>query len=116
MTTAKNFDIKKFNDDFEKQQTEEDSISESDIMKDNKYKPKEEPKTSEKKLYDFTLHDLGQKYYKSMLEIVDILVNTDYKTMNGYKKLFEKLFIDKYLLYIGLTLIVLAILGFLLSN
>jgi hypothetical protein len=116
MTTATNIDIKKFNDDFEKKQTEEDSISESDIMKDNKYKPKEEPKPNDKKLYDFTLQDLGQKYYKSMLEIVDILVKSDYKTMDGYKNLFQKLFIDKYLLYIGITLIILALLGFLLSN
>jgi hypothetical protein len=116
MSRATDFDIKKFNEDFERQQSEEDSLSESDILP-KKYEPKKDDEpVKQKKLYDFTINDFAKNYKNSMVEVVDILVKGNYKSMDGYKNLYNKLMIDKYLLYIGMTLIVLAILGYLLSN
>ena len=113
MSQTSVIDLKKFNADFDKQ-LEEDTLTESEINSDKK--PDEKKDNKEKNLNQFTLMDLAIKYRDAMIRIVDILVKSDYKTMDDIKNVFGKLFANENIFYLGITLVGIALFGYILTN
>lgn len=113
MSQTSIIDLKKFNADFDKQ-LEEDTLTESEIVLDNK--PDDKKNTKEKNLNEFTLIDLAIKYKEAMIRIVDIIVKSDYKTIDDIKNVLGKLFANENILYLGITLVSIALLGYILTN
>jgi hypothetical protein len=113
MNQSSTFDIKKFNEDFDKQ-LEEDTLTESEIDSEKKKDEKKEDK--EKKVNQFTLTELVMKYRDAMFRIIDILVKSDYKNVEDIKTMLTKLFANENILYLGITFVFIALLGYILTN
>jgi hypothetical protein len=111
MSQSNTLDVKKFNEDFDKQ-LEEDTITDSEIDSEKK----KEEKKEEKKVHQFTLTDLVIKYRDAMFRIIDILVKSEYKNIDDIKKVFSKLFANENILYLGITFVIIALVGYILTN
>lgn len=113
MSQSSVIDLKKFNADFDKQ-LEEDTLTESEI--DSEKKIEEKKDTGKKGVHQFTLMDIAMKYRDAMFRIIDILVKSDYKSIDDIKTMLTKLFANENVLYLGVTLVGIALLGYILTN
>jgi len=102
--TADDFDINKFNIQFEQKQREQQ-------LKQKRIVSTEEKEI--KLLHQYTFGELFKDYITSLINIIDELVLFRYNNFNDFINIFTK---NNRLLYIGITIILLAICAFLFRN
>lgn len=101
--TANDFDINKFNIQFEKKQRE--SQPHNNIINTEV--------TETKMLHQYTIGELFKDYVTSLINIIDELVLFRYNNLDDFLNIFMK---NNRLLYIGITILLLALFAFLFRN